>query len=90
VADFADTAAIMAQLDLVIAADTSCAHLAAGMGVPTWLLSRKDACWRWMRQRDDSPWYPSMRIFRQHTAGDWTSVIIHLAQSLSKLREPPS
>ena len=73
--DFADTAAIVAGLDLVISVDTSVAHLAGAMGKPCWTLLKTDADWRWMRDRDDSPWYPSMRLYRQPTAGDWPSVI---------------
>src|SRR5262249_2101856 len=63
--DFMDTAALVANLDLVIGVDTSVIHLAGALGVPTWVLSRYDGCWRWMLDRDDTPWYPRMRIFRQ-------------------------
>lgn len=80
--DFADTAALVANLDLVISVDTSVAHLAAAMGKPVWMLSRYDACWRWMREGEDTPWYPTMRIFRQPSPGDWTSVINRLAAEL--------
>jgi hypothetical protein len=73
--DFADTAALISQLDLVISVDTAVVHLAAAMGKPTWLLNSYEGEWRWMRDRDDSPWYPDMRIFRQPTPGDWESVI---------------
>jgi hypothetical protein len=73
--DFADTAALIANLDLVISVDTAVAHLAAALGKPVWLLNRFDACWRWLREREDSPWYPSLRLFRQPKAGDWDSVI---------------
>lgn len=83
--DFADTAAVIAQLDLVIAVDTSTAHLAAAMGKPVWLLSRFDACWRWMRGRDDSPWYPSMTIFRQSVCNDWAGVIRRVAEKLEQI-----
>jgi tetratricopeptide (TPR) repeat protein len=75
VQDFADTATIIACLDLVISVDTSTAHLAAAMGKPVWLLTRFDACWRWQRDRADTPWYPTMRLFRQPTPGDWPSVV---------------
>jgi hypothetical protein len=75
VGDFLDTAGRIAGLDLVIAVDTSVAHLAATMGKPVWLLSRFHGCWRWLRGREDSPWYPTMRIFRQERSGDWESVI---------------
>jgi tetratricopeptide (TPR) repeat protein len=73
--DFADTAALIANLDLVIAVDTSVAHLAAAMGKPVWLLSRFAGCWRWLLQREDSPWYPTLRVFRQPALGDWDAVI---------------
>jgi tetratricopeptide (TPR) repeat protein len=82
VRDFADTASIIARLDLVISVDTSTAHLAAGMGKPVWLLTRADACWRWLRGREDSPWYPSMRLFRQPAPGDWRSVVADIASAL--------
>ena len=84
--DFADTAAFVEHLDLVIAVDTSTAHLAGAMGKPVWLLNRYDTCWRWFLGRSDSPWYPHvMRIFRQPTAGDWYSVIAEVADSLRQL-----
>ncbi|MET0272903.1 MAG: hypothetical protein ABW360_07915 [Phenylobacterium sp.] len=73
--DFMDTAEIIAGLDLVITIDTSVAHLAGAMGKPCWLLLRRFADWRWMRDRADSPWYPSMRLFRQLNEGDWESVL---------------
>ena len=68
VRDFADTAAIVANLDLVISVDTSVVHLAGAMGKPVFLLDRYDNCWRWLSGREDSPWYPSLRIFRQQRA----------------------
>ena len=74
-ADFADTAALIANLDLVISVDTSVAHLAGALGKPVWLLNRFDPCWRWLLGRDDSPWYPTLRQFRQPSSGDWDSVI---------------
>jgi tetratricopeptide (TPR) repeat protein len=82
VTDFADTAAILASLDLVISVDTSTAHLAGAMNVPVWILSRDDGCWRWLRDRDDSPWYPSARLFRQRRAGEWDEVLARLADEL--------
>ncbi len=75
VADFADTATRLSAVDLLISVDTSMAHLAGGMGLPVWMLSRHDGCWRWLEGRDDTPWYPSMRIFRQRSPGDWTGVV---------------
>lgn len=82
VTDFADTAERMAALDLVIAVDTSAAHLAATMGKPVWLLSRKNGCWRWLQDREDSPWYPSVRIYRQATLNDWPAVIERVCDDL--------
>lgn len=75
VADFADTARQIAKLDLVISVDTAVAHLAATMGKPVWLLSRHNGCWRWLLDREDTPWYPSVRLFRQTQAEDWASMI---------------
>ena len=68
---FVDTAAIMQNLDLVITSDTSIAHLAGALGVPVWVVLPHAAEWRWLRQRPDSPWYPTMRLFRQLGRGDW-------------------
>ncbi len=85
--DFADTADLVAGLDLVISVDTSTAHLAGALGVPVWLLNRFDPCWRWGLERDDSPWYPNLRQFRQTRPGDWDSVIGRVIQAL---REPAS
>jgi Glycosyltransferase family 9 (heptosyltransferase) len=82
VTDFADTAALVANLDLVIAVDTSVAHLAGALGRPVWLLDRFDPDWRWMTGRSDSPWYPSLRIFRQPAVGDWESVVTEVAENL--------
>ncbi|CAB3675708.1 hypothetical protein LMG24076_02156 [Trinickia soli] len=83
IGDFADTAALVEHLDLVIAVDTSTAHLVGAMGKPVWLLNRHDTCWRWFRERRDSPWYPGvMRIFRQPSAGDWDSVVAEVASAL--------
>ena len=73
--DFADTAAFIANLDLVIAVDTSVAHLAGAIGKPVWVLLPFSPDWRWLLDRPDSPWYPTMRLFRQKTYGDWTDVI---------------
>jgi tetratricopeptide (TPR) repeat protein len=82
--DFADTAGLVEHLDLVITVDTAVAHLAGAMGKPVWLLSRFDGCWRWMLDRDDSPWYPTMSIFRQQSPGDWASVIGRVKESLER------
>ncbi len=80
--DFADTAALVANLDLVIAVDTAVAHLAASLGKPVWLLDRFDACWRWLTGRRDSPWYPGLVLYRQATPGDWQSVVAEVAADL--------
>lgn len=85
VGDFADTAAIVCRLDLVISVDTSVAHLAGGLGVPVWLLSRFDGCWRWLAGRDDSPWYPGMRVFRQPAIERWEPVLESLAALLPEI-----
>jgi len=86
VSDFTDTAAIIANLDLVIGVDTSVVHLAGALAKPVWMLSRFDGCWRWLLDRSDSPWYPTMRIFRQPKAGDWTSVVENVRAAL---KDPP-
>jgi tetratricopeptide (TPR) repeat protein len=80
--DFADTAALVENLDLIISVDTSTAHLAGALGKPVWLLNRFDTDWRWFLDREDSPWYPTMRIFRQRTPGDWGSVVRDVAAAL--------
>ena len=79
---FLDTAAAMMACDLVISTDTSVAHLAGALGVPTWLVLRHNPDWRWMKDRSDSPWYPTMRLFRQKTAGVWTPVFAEIRQAL--------
>jgi Flp pilus assembly protein TadD len=83
--DFADTAALVDALDLVISVDTSVAHLAGGLGKPVWLLNRFDTDWRWLLNRDDSPWYPTLRQFRQPSPLDWEGVIVALREALSRL-----
>lgn len=85
IGDFADTAGLIENLDLVIGVDTSTPHLAGAMGKPVWLLNRFDTCWRWFLDRADSPWYPSMRIFRQPTPGDWASTMRDVAVALRTL-----
>jgi tetratricopeptide (TPR) repeat protein len=80
--DFAATAALIANLDLVIAVDTAVAHLAGALGKPIWLLNRFDADWRWQRAGDHSAWYPSLRQFRQPKPGDWTPVITAIRAAL--------
>lgn len=85
--DFGDTAAIAMNLDLVITVDTAVAHLAGALGKPCWvLLPDYKTDWRWLKQREDSPWYPGvMRLFRQKTAGDWTAVIAAVKTALQTL-----
>ncbi len=84
---FADTAALIEQLDLVIAVDTSVAHLAAALGKPVWLLLPFSPDWRWLVGRDDTPWYPTMRLFRQTATGDWGSVMQRVATALKALSD---
>lgn len=79
---FVDTAALMASLDLVVSSDSAVAHLAGAMGRPTWLAIKAVPEWRWMLGRDHTPWYPTMRLFRQPRAGDWDSVFAAMAQAL--------
>lgn len=82
--DFADTAGLLANLDLIISVDTAAAHLAGSLGIPVWLLLAHAADHRWMLGRSDSPWYPSMRLFRQPVPGDWASVIAELGGVLDR------
>lgn len=82
--DFADTAALVANLDLVISVDTAVAHLAGALGRPVWLLNRFDSCWRWLLGREDSPWYPALRQFRCGAQEDWTSVMQRVAATLTQ------
>jgi Flp pilus assembly protein TadD len=86
---FADTAALVANLDLVICVDTSVAHLVGGMGKPVWMLSRYDGCFRWLEDRADSPWYPSMRIFRQEADRKWEPVVASVAKALAEVTRAP-
>jgi tetratricopeptide (TPR) repeat protein len=79
--DFADTAALVANLDLVISVDTAVVHLAAALGKPVWVLDRFDSCWRWLGRRD-SPWYPTLRLYRQPRPGDWNRVLAEVTRDL--------
>jgi len=82
-ADFSETAAIIANLDLVISVDTAVAHLAGALGVPCWvLLPDYQTDWRWLSTRCDSPWYSGMRLFRQPPGGGWKTVVAALAEAL--------
>ena len=80
--DFADTAALISHLDLVITVDTAVAHLAGALGIPVWLALPLTPDWRWLLEREDSPWYPSMHLFRQSTWGDWADVFEKLTEAL--------
>lgn len=86
--DFTDTAALIANLDLVLSVDTAVAHLAAAIGKPTWVMLAAAADWRWLRERSDSPWYPSVRLFRQTRADDWEGVAEDIAAALEEAEVP--
>jgi len=81
--DFSEMAALVACLDIVISVDSALTHLAGAMGVPAWLLAAHTPDWRWLLERGDSPWYPSVRIFRQQRSGDWPGVIERVAGALA-------
>ncbi len=83
--DFADTAAILEHIDLIISVDTAVVHLAAAMGKPVWLLLPFSPDWRWLTDREDSPWYPELRLFRQRRPGEWSSVFEALENQLTAL-----
>lgn len=86
--DFATTAALVANLDLVISVDSVLVHLAGGLDVPVWMLDRFDNEWRWLKDRLDSPWYPRLRIFRQTAFGDWPQVVEQVRRALGQLPAP--
>ena len=83
---FTDTAALIANLDIVLSVDTSTAHLAAAMGKPTWILNRYDTCWRWLLDRDDSPWYDAVKLYRQSADMLWEPVLARVVQDFKKIR----
>ena len=83
--DFSDTAALIANLDLIISVDTSAAHLAGALGKPVWILNRFDTCWRWFAEGVESPWYPSVKLYRQEQFGDWDSVLEQVCVDLKRL-----
>lgn len=83
--DFADTAGLMSNLDLIISIDSAPVHLGGALNIPVWLLNRFDGEWRWLENRTDTPWYPSVRLFNQSQFGDWDSVITSVSQELQKL-----
>jgi hypothetical protein len=80
--NFSDSAALIENLDLIISVDTSVAHLAGALGKPLWLLNRYNTCWRWLADREDSPWYPTARLFRQDATREWTLVMARVAAAL--------
>ncbi|MGJ7914844.1 tetratricopeptide repeat protein [Massilia sp. LXY-6] len=84
IGDFSDTAALCDALDLVVTVDTSAAHLAAALGKPTWVLLPLNSDWRWLRERSDSPWYPSVRLYRQPASGEWEPVLEGIAADLAQ------
>ncbi|WP_246217016.1 glycosyltransferase family 9 protein [Paraburkholderia panacisoli] len=83
---FAETAALIARLDLVISVDTAVAHLAGALGKPVWIALPVMPDWRWQLDRSDSPWYPQARLFRQTTRGDWTAVVAALRTEIDALQ----
>jgi ADP-heptose:LPS heptosyltransferase len=84
--DFADTAALIVNLDLVVSVDTAIVHLAGAMGKPVWTLLPFASDWRWLVGREDSPWYPTMRLFRQALIGDWGWVVQRVIEALEGAR----
>ena len=80
-----DTAAVLANLDLVVTVDTALAHCAGALGVPTWVALAYVPNWRWFLDREDSPWYPSVRLFRQSAPGDWEEVFDRIAAEVEQL-----
>ena len=84
--DFGDTALLVDRLDLVISVDTALVHLAGAMGKPVWVLLSHLPDWRWAPERETTPWYPTMRLFRQAQAGDWSSVMQPVAERLAEWR----
>ena len=87
---FMDTAAVIRNLDLVVTSDTAIAHLAGALGAPVWVALNHANDWRWLRDRDDSPWYPTMRLFRQSGAGRWADVFQRMADALATRRSETS
>lgn len=83
--DFADTAAAVENMDLIVSVDTSVLHLAGAMAKPTWALIAYVLDWRWLLDRDDSPWYPTVRLFRQKKLGDWDDVLNRIATKLRSI-----
>lgn len=88
VTDFADSAALLSCLDLVISVDSSVVHLAGALAKPVWVLSRFNGCWRWLADREDSYWYPTARLFHQRRAGDWAELVERVAAALCQADQP--
>ena len=84
--NFADTASVISKLDLIISVDTAVAHLAATIGLPTWIMLSANPDWRWLLDRNDSPWYSTVRLFRQDTVGNWDCVISKISYELKKYK----
>jgi len=82
--DISDAASVISQLDLLISVDTGLAHLAGALAKPVWMLLPAPADWRWLQEREDSPWYPTMRLFRQNRRGDWSEVVARVASALTE------
>jgi tetratricopeptide (TPR) repeat protein len=87
--DFSDTAALVENLDLVVTVDTSTAHLAGALGKPVWILNRFDTCWRWLLNRNDSPWYPTVTLYRQEKVGHWDDVVRRIKMDLDVFSARP-
>ena len=85
ITDFYDLAALMMNMDLIITVDTAPAHLAGALGKPTWMLTPANPDWRWLLNRNDSPWYPTLRLFRKPKLGSWSPVVERIAQELKSL-----
>ena len=85
--DFGDLAVILDQLDLVLTVDTAVAHMAGALGKPVWVMLRSVPDWRWRLEGETTPWYPTMRLFRQARAGDWAEVMKRVARELSKWQQ---
>ena len=84
--DFRDTASSLRHLDLVVTVDTAVAHLAGALAVPTWLMIHKPCDWRWLETGERTPWYGSIRLFRQEQPGQWAPVVMQVAEALAGLR----
>jgi ADP-heptose:LPS heptosyltransferase len=85
--DYSDTAAVIANLDLVVSVDTSVAHLAGALGRPVWILLCAHCDWRWLEDRVDSPWYPAARLYLQRNAGDWAELVSRVARDLESVSQ---